>query len=187
MPNDQQPFPFTSLVVRTNGDPLVLTTAIRQQIREVDADQGVAKVETMTEIVADSMARPRVESLVLTGFGFIAIILACMGLYGVVAYSVTQRSREIGIRLALGATASHVLRSVLADGFRLTMLGLFVGLAGVFFLMRYLRSLLFEVQPSDPLTLCSVLGLIAATGLLACYWPAHRATKVDPAVTLREE
>ena len=187
MPNDQQPFPFTSLVVRTSGDPVALTTAIRQCIREVDADQGVAKVETMTEIVADSIARPRVESLVLTAFGLIAIIVACMGLYGVIAYSVTQRSREIGIRLALGATASHVFRSVVADGLRLTTVGLSLGLAGVSFLVRYLRSLLFEVRPSDPLTLCSVVGLIAATSLLACYWPARRAIRIDPAVTLREE
>lgn len=187
MPNDQQPFPFTSLVVRTSGDPLTLTTAIRRQIRDVDADQGVGKVETMAEVVADSIARPRVESVVLTAFGFIAITLACMGLYGIIAYSVTQRSREIGIRLALGATASDVFRSVVADGLRLTIVGLCLGLATVSFLVRYLRSLLFEVQPGDPLTLCSVVGLIAATSLLACYWPAHRATRIDPAVTLREE
>ncbi len=187
MPNDQQPFPFTSLVVRTSGDPVALTAAIRRQIREVDADQGVAKVETLAQLVADSVARPRVESFVLTAFGSIAMILACIGLYGVISYSVTQRSREIGIRLALGATASGVFRSILVEGFRLTVIGLVVGLGGVLLLVRYLRSLLFEVQATDPLTLFSVVGLILATSLLACYWPAHRATKVDPAVTLREE
>lgn len=187
MPNDQQPFPFTSLVVRTSGDPLPLTAAIRQQIREIDADQGVAKVETMTELVADSIARPRVESFVLTAFGCIAIILACIGQYGVISYSVTQRSRDIGIRLALGATASRVFRSVLVEGLRLTVVGLLVGLGGVLLLVRYLRSLLFEIQPTDPPTLFSVFGLIVAISLLACYWPAQRATKVDPAVTLREE
>ena len=187
MPNDQQPFPFTSLVVRTSDDPLALTRAIRQQIREVDADQGVAKVETMTELVSDSIARPRLESFVLTTFGSIAMILACIGLYGVISYSVTQRSRDIGIRLALGATASRVFRSVLVEGLRLTVVGLVVGLSGVVLLLRYLRSLLFEIQPTDPLTLFSVLSLITGISLLACYWPAHRATRVDPAVTLREE
>ena len=187
MPNDQQPFPFASLVVRTSGDSLALTAAIRQQIREVDADQGVAKVETMTEMVADSIARPRVESFALTIFGLIAILLACMGLYGVISYSVTQRSREIGIRLALGATASHVFRSVLVEGLGLAVVGLLVGLVGVLLLVRYLRSQLFEIQPTDPPTLLSALGLIVAISLLACYWPAKRATKVDPAVTLREE
>ncbi|MBV9743949.1 MAG: ABC transporter permease [Acidobacteriia bacterium] len=187
MPNDQQPFPFTSLVVRTSGDSLALTAAIRQEIREVDADQGVAKVETLTELVADSIARPRVQSFVLTAFGCIAIILASIGLYGVISYSVTQRSRDIGIRLALGATASRVCRSVLVEGLRLTAVGLLVGLGGVLLLVRYLRSLLFEIQPTDPPTLLSVFGLIVAVSLLACYWPAQRATKVDPAVTLREE
>jgi putative ABC transport system permease protein len=187
MPNDQQPFPFTSLVVRTSGDPLALTGAIRQQIRDVDADQGVSKVETMTQLVSDSVARPRVESFVLTTFGFLAIILACIGLYGVISYSVTQRSRDIGIRLALGAATFSIFRSVLVEGLRLTVVGMLVGLAGVLLLMRYVRSLLFEIQPTDPLTLFSVFSLIIAVSLLACYWPAHRATTVDPAVTLREE
>ena len=187
MPNDQQPFPFTSLVVRTNGDPLTLTSSVRQQIRKVDADQGVAKVETMTELVATSIARPRIESFVLMAFGFIAMVLASIGLYGVIAYSVAQRSREIGIRLALGATARSIFSAVLVEGFRLTLLGLLVGLTGAFLLTRYLRSLLFETQPSDPLTLCIVAGLIATISLLACYWPAHRAMNVDPAVMLHEE
>jgi putative ABC transport system permease protein len=187
MPNDQHPFPFASLVVRTSGEPLALTAAIRQKIREVDADQGVAKIETMMELVAESIARPRIESFVLTAFGFIAILLACIGLYGVIAYSVTQRYREIGIRLALGATAARVFRSVLTEGLRLTLVGLFVGVGGVLLLVRYLRSLLFEVQPTDPLTISTVVGLIVAISVLACYWPAHRATKVDPAVSLREE
>jgi putative ABC transport system permease protein len=187
MPNDQQPFPFTSLVVRTSGDPLALAAGIKQQIHEVDADQGVAKVETMTDLVADSIVRPRVESFVLTAFGCIALVLACVGLYAVISYSVTQRSREIGIRLALGAAASRVFRSVLGEGLRLTVIGLLVGLGGVLLLVRYVRSLLFEIQPTDPVTLCAVTGIIVAFSLVACYGPAQRATNVDPAVTLREE
>jgi putative ABC transport system permease protein len=187
MPNDQQPFPFTSLVVRTSGDPLALTGAIRQQIRDVDADQGVSNVETMAQLVSDSVARPRVESFVLTTFGLLAIILACIGLYGVISYSVTQRSRDIGIRLALGAATFSIFRAVLVEGLRLTVVGMLVGLAGVLLLMRYVRSLLFEIQPTDPVTLVGVFSLVIAVSLLACCWPAHRATRVDPAVTLREE
>jgi putative ABC transport system permease protein len=187
MPNDQQPFPFMSLVVRTSGDPAKLTGAIQQKIREVDSDQGIAEVGTMSDLIADSVARPRVESLVLTAFGVIAVILACMGLYGVIAYSVAQRSREIGIRLTLGATASRVFRSVLMEGLWLAICGLCVGGAAVVALVRYLRSLLFEVQPTDPVTISTVVALIVATSVAACYWPARRATRIDPAVTLRDE
>ncbi len=187
MPNDQAPFPYTALVVRTAGDPLALTSAVKQQVHEVDADQGISKVETMSEMVADSIARPRAETFVLTAFGSVALLLACIGLYGVIAYSVTQRSREIGIRLALGASTVSVFRAVLADGFRLTVFGLLIGLSGALLLTRYLRTLLFEIQPSDPLTLCSVAGLIALVSLAACYWPAQRAMSVDPGAMLHQE
>jgi hypothetical protein len=119
MPNDQYPFPFTGLVVRTVGDPLRLTAAIRREIRKVDDDQGISKVETMTRMVAGSIARPRAEAFLLTTFGGIALLIACVGIYGVIAYSVTQRSRSIGIRLALGASSAEIFRAVLADGFRL--------------------------------------------------------------------
>lgn len=187
MPNDQAPFPFTALVVRTVGDPRALTAAIREQIRQVDADQGISKIETMTEMVAGSIARQRVETILLTAFGSVALLLACIGLYGVIAYSVAQRSREIGIRLALGASMLIVFRNVLAGGFRLTMLGLLIGLSGALVLTRYLRSLLFETQPGDPVTLVGVAALIAIVSLVACYWPAYRAMKVDPAAMLHEE
>jgi len=187
MPNDQQPFPFTSLVVRTAGNPLALVSAIRQQIRQVDADQGVAKVETMTQMVAGSIARPRAEAFLLTMFGMIALGMACVGLYGVIAYSVAQRFREIGIRLALGASALSVFRAVLTDGFRLTVMGLLSGLAVALLFTGYVRSLLFEIQPSDPVTLCAVAGTILLVSLVACCWPAYRAMTVDPALMLREE
>ncbi len=187
MPNDQLPFPFTSLVVRTSGNPLALTNAIRQQVRAVDADQGIAKVETMTQMVADSIARPRIEALLLSAFGVIALSLACIGLYGVIAYSVAQRSREIGIRLALGASSARVFRTVLNDGLRLTLFGVAIGIAGALLLTRYVRTLLFEVQPTDPATLGTVVVILLAVSLLACYWPARRAVSVDPAVMLHEE
>jgi putative ABC transport system permease protein len=179
--------PFTSLAVRTAAKPLALVSAIRQQIRQVDADQGVAKVEAMTQMVAGSVARPRVDAFLLTMFGIIARALACIGLYGVVAYSVAQRFRKIEIRLALGASGLSVFRAVLAEGFRLTLMGLLSGLAVALLLTRYVRSLLFEIQPSDPLTLCAVTGIILVVSLLACCWPAYRAMTVDPVLMLREE
>ena len=187
MPNDQAPFPFTALVVRTAGDPRALTSAIREQMRQVDADQGVSKVETMTEMVAGSIARQRIETVLLSTFGSVALLLACIGLYGVIAYSVARRSREIGIRLALGASTLVVFRNVLASGLRLTILGMAVGLSGALVLTRYLRSLLFEIQPGDPVTLVGVAALIAVLSVVASYWPAQRAMKVDPAAILHEE
>src|SRR5580658_3879835 len=187
MPNDQQPFPFSSLVVRTVGDPAYLSAAIRRQIRQVDSDQGVAKVETMQQLVADSIARPRFETLLLTAFAIVALTLACVGTYGVVAYSATQRSREIGIRVALGASRLSIFRTILGDGFGMTILGVFAGLSGALALTHFLRSLLFEIQPDDPVTLAAVAGVLAGVGLLACYFPARRAMNVDPSITLREE
>ena len=187
MPNDQHPFPFTSLVVRTAGDPRALARSIRRQVQQVDSDQGVAQVETMTELVANSIARPRVEAWLLTTFGVVALLLASIGIYGVIAYSVAQRSREIGIRLALGASTRSVFRRVFADGLRLTSMGLAIGLIVAIWLARYVQSLLFEIRSNDPDTLLGVACLITAVSMLACYWPARRAMKVDPATTLREE
>ncbi len=187
MPNDQAPFPFSSLVIRTVRDPGNLAPAIREQIRQVDDDQGVAEVESMRQLVADSVARPRLETLLLSGFGFGALLLACIGTYGVIAYSVTQRMREIGIRVALGATRLAVFRMVVGDGIRLTAAGVVIGLSGTALVTRYLRDLLFEIQPDDPLTLLAVGGLLALVALVACYFPAARAMRTDPAVVLREE
>jgi putative ABC transport system permease protein len=187
MPNDQQPYPYTALVVRTVGDPAQLENAIREQIRTVDADQGISKIEEMQQMVSDSIARPRLQATVLTLFGVIALGLASIGLYGLIAFSVAQRAREIGIRVALGASRAGVLRMILGDGLRLTLAGGIIGLAAIIGLTRFLRNLLFEVQPLDPVTLISVICVLIAVSLLACYIPARRATKADPAAVLREE
>jgi predicted permease len=187
MPNDQQPYPFTALVVRTIGDPAQMENAIRQQIRMVDADQGISKIEELQQMVSDSMARPRLEATVLTLFGVIALGLASVGLYGLIAFSVAQRAREIGIRMALGSSRSGVFRMILGDGLRLTLIGGAVGLVAILGLTRFLRSLLFEVQPLDPVTLAAVVAILAIVSLLACYVPARRAMKADPAAVLREE
>jgi putative ABC transport system permease protein len=187
MPNDQQPFPFTALVVRTVGDPVRLQNAIREQIRQVDSDQGVAKVELMQQMVSDSIARPRLEATVLTLFGVIALGLASIGLYGLIAFSVAQRAREIGIRVALGASRARVFSMILGDGLRLSLIGGIVGLVAIIGLTRFLRNLLFEIQPLDPVTLVSVICVLISVSLLACYVPARRATNADPAAVLREE
>ena len=187
MPNDQQPFPFTALVVRTIGKPAGLVQAIRKQIRKVDADQGISKIEEMQQMVSDSIARPRLEATVLTLFGVIALGLASIGLYGLIAFSVAQRAREIGIRVALGASRAGIFRMILGDGLRLTLIGGMVGLVAIIGLTRFLRSLLFEIQPLDPMTLISVICVLIFVSLLACYVPARRATKADPAAVLREE
>jgi putative ABC transport system permease protein len=186
MPNDQQPFPFTSLVVRTTGNAS-LENAIREQIRAVDSDQGIAKMELLQQMVSDSIARPRLEAVVLTAFAVIALGLACIGLYGLIAFSVAQRIREIGIRVALGASKAGIFRMILGDGFRLTVVGVSLGLAGVVSSTRFLRSLLFEINPLDPATLVSVICVLLMVSAIACYLPALRATNADPASVLREE
>lgn len=187
MPNDQQPFPFTALVVRTIGKPAGLVRAVREQVRMVDADQGISKIEEMQQMVSDSIARPRLEATVLTLFGVIALGLASIGLYGLIAFSVAQRAREIGIRVALGASRAGIFRMILGDGLRLTLIGGMAGLVAITGLTRFLRSLLFEIQPLDPMTLISVMCILIFVSLLACYVPALRATKADPAAVLREE
>ncbi len=187
MPNDQQPFPFTSLVVRTTGNPASLENAIREQIRAVDSDQGITKMELLQQMVSDSIARPRLEAVVLTAFGVIALGLACIGLYGLIAFSVAQRLREIGIRIALGASKAGIFRMILGDGFRLTVVGVSLGLAGVVSSTHFLRSLLFEINPLDPATLVSVICVLLMVSAIACYLPALRATNADPASVLREE
>jgi putative ABC transport system permease protein len=187
MPNDQQPFPFSSIVVRTVREPTQLARAIREQIRKVDADQGVAETVSMRELVENSIARPRLETLLLSALGSIALLLACIGVFGVVAYAVERRRREIGIRLAIGANRSDVFGMVLADGLRLTATGMFLGILASSVLTRFLRSLLFEVQTSDPATFITAGALIGLASLAACYLPAASSVRVDPVTVLREE
>ena len=187
MPNDQQPFPFTSLIVRTTGDPAHLEKLLREQIRAVDPDQGIARMEPLQQMVSDSIARPGFEAAVLTAFGVIALSLACIGVYGLIAFSVAQRIREIGIRVALGASKARIFRMILGDGFRMTMTGVVLGLAGVISATRFLRSLLFEISPLDPATLVSVVCILLVVSAVACYIPALRAANADPASALREE
>jgi ABC-type antimicrobial peptide transport system permease subunit len=156
-------------------------------VQAVDPNLPVFGERTMEDVVSSSLAQRRFALQVVGGFGVLALLLAGIGVYGVVAYSVSQRTREIGIRLALGASSGAILRWVFRQGMRLTLVGLAAGLVGAFALTRLLRGLLFGVSASDPVTYAGLALLLAAVALLACYIPARRATKVDPMVTLRHE
>lgn len=176
-----------SFVVRTDGDPRALGPSIRTAVREIDPSLPVYGLSPMSEVVAKSMVQPRFLSLLLATFSGIALFLAAIGIYGVMAYSVAQRTQEIGVRMALGAQRLHVLRLVFSQGFGLLLIGTVIGLGGAFALTRLLRTMLFEITPTDPLTYSGVVGLLIVVAFLACYVPARRATKVDPLVALRYE
>ena len=176
-----------NFVARTDGDAQALGAGIRAAVRDLDPSLPVYGLQPMSEVVGRSMVQPRFLSLLLATFSGIALFLAAIGIYGVMAYSVAQRTQEIGVRMALGAQRMHVLRLVFGQGFLLLLIGTVIGLGGAFALTRVMHNLLFEITPTDPLTYSSVVGLLAAIALLACYIPARRATKVDPLVALRYE
>jgi predicted permease len=187
MPNAQQPFPFSSLVIRTAGDPRQVIEPVKREIRAVDPDQGVGEIQTMEQLVSDAMARPKVQTMLLGVFGALALTLTCVGIYGVLAYAVTQRTREIGLRLALGATPASAFAFVLRDGLRLTAAGLVIGLAFASVLSRFMQGLLFEVKPLDPAVFAAVTILLTLVATAAGALPAARASRIDPAIVLRDE
>ena len=176
-----------TLAVRTAGDPAPVVNAISRIIREQDPNLAVADVQTMDEVVEKSVAQRRLTMLILGIFAGAALVLAAVGIYGVIAYSVTQRTQEIGIRLALGAQRSDVLRMVMRQSAALALAGIVIGAAGAFVLTRLMTDLLFEVKPFDPLTFLAVSGGLAAIAMLASFIPGHRATRVDPVIALRAE
>jgi len=178
---------ISTLVVRTAGDPRPLAPAIREQVLAVDPNQPVYDVKTMEERVAVTLETRRFAVVLLSVFGALALVLAAIGLYGVLAFAVSQRTREIGIHMALGARARDVLLMVIRQGMSLVLIGVVLGVAGAFALTRTIRGLLFEVGTTDSLTFVLVSLLLAAVGFIACYVPARRATKVDPLVALRYE
>ena len=175
------------LAIRTTGDTSNLVGAVRQIIREVDPDQPISNVATMQELLGTEAAQRRMGMIMLVGFALLALLLASLGIYGVLAYFVTQHTNEIGVRQALGATPRDILFLVLKKGMGLTLIGAAIGLVSAFALTRLMSSLLFGVKASDPLTFVAVPLLLAFVALLACYIPARRATKVDPLVALRYE
>lgn len=179
--------PNVNFVVRAANTSAPLESSIRNAVRELDPSLPVYNLWSMNELVSKSMVQPRFLALLLATFSGIALFLAAIGIYGVMAYSVAQRTQEIGVRMALGARQHHVLRLVLGQSLGMLILGAVIGLAGAFALTRLMRTLLFEITATDPLTYVSVIGLLTVVALLACYIPARRAAKVDPLVALRYE
>jgi len=183
----QTPMYFGALVVRTPLQPDTIAISVQDAIHAVDPDQAISHVESLEDVVSESVARPRMESALLLIFAGVALMLAAIGLYGVLSYSVTQRTREIGIRMALGADSSQLLKDVIRDGLRLILPGIVLGLAASLALTRLIGSLLFNIEPTDPLTLAAVSGILLFIGLFASWLPARRAMRVDPMIALRYE
>jgi len=176
-----------NFVVRGAHDSTSLEGSIRNVVRDLDSSLPVYSLRSMNEVVSKSMVQPRFLALLLATFSAIALFLAAIGIYGVMAYSVAQRTQEIGVRMALGAQPLHVLRLVFGQSLQMLLIGTVIGLAGAFALTRLMRTLLFEVTATDPLTYVSVVGLLTVVALVACYVPARRAAKVDPLIALRYE
>jgi putative ABC transport system permease protein len=188
-PFAQDPEPALSIVVRTRQEPLALAPAVRNEIRTLDRTLPVSEVTSMNALIAQSPSTfmRKYPAMLIGVFAALAMVLAAIGLYGVISYSVAQRTQELGVRIALGAQRRDIFRLVLGQGMWFTALGVGIGLAGAFMLTKFLRTLLFEVSPYDPLVITGVVLLMLIVSLIACYLPARRATKVDPLVALRYE
>ncbi len=176
-----------NLVVKTAGDPAAMISAIVNEARKADRLLPIAKIRTMDDLRASALQSDRFNLWLLGSFALLALLLAALGIYGVVTYTTAQRTRELGIRLALGAQTRDVLRLVVKNGMTLALIGVVIGLAGAFAFTRMMATLLFEVTPTDAMTYAIVSMGLLFVALLACYIPARRATKVDPLVALRYE
>jgi putative ABC transport system permease protein len=188
-PYRQSAGPFASLVVRSDGDPTALTASIRNEIRNLEPDAAILNVNTMEDMIAQTPASfmRRFPALLISIFAIVALLLASIGIYGVVSYSVSQQTHYIGVRMALGASPSDILKMVLKQGLILAGAGVVIGVLAAFGLMRLLRTLLFEVSANDVTTFALVGGGLFVIAVVACLIPARRATKVDPLVALRYE
>lgn len=180
-------YPSMTLATKTSGDPTSSVNAIASIVRNLDPLLAISDVRTMEQVVDDSVAQRRVTMLMLAIFAGAALVLAAVGIYGVIAYSVTQRTQEIGIRMALGARHQDVLRMVVGNAMLLTGIGIAIGVAGGLLLTRLMRELLFQVRPADPMTFVSVAAVLAAVAFVASFFPGRRAASVDPLIALRTE
>jgi putative ABC transport system permease protein len=186
-PHPELAFPFMTLVIRTKGDAGNIAASARNVIQTLDPEQPVSDVRTLESVLGKSIAKARFSTLLLTVFAGVALVLAAVGIYGVISYLVTQRLHEIGVRMALGAQTRDVLKLVLRNGMVLALVGVLIGLGGAFALTRVMTSLLFGITPTDAVTFGTVSALLMLVALFACYIPARRATKVDPLMALRYE
>jgi putative ABC transport system permease protein len=175
-----------NVMVRSTNDPLALTAALREQVQALDKDQPISEIRTMEWYLSESMAQRRFNMLLLAAFAGLALALAAVGIYGVIAYTVTQRTHEMGIRIALGAKNGDILRLVFGSAMATTLIGIALGLAAAFALTRLLRSLLYQVSPTDPVVFAAIPLLLLSVAVIATYLPARRAMKVDPITALRE-
>ena len=187
LPNAQLPTPSAAIIIRTVGDPLLLVRTLEQQILSIDPEQPVSDIKSMDEVAEASEGQLRLITRLLAGFSTATTLLALLGLYALISYSVAQRTREIGIRQALGARRGHILSLVVGQGFVLSIAGIVVGVSAAFGLTRVLKDMLFQVSATDPATFVEISLLFVVMALLASYLPARRAAKVDPMVALRCE
>jgi putative ABC transport system permease protein len=186
-PQPELVYSYMTLVIRTQGEATSVAPAARNVIRNIDPEQPVGEVSTMEGLLARSIARSRFNAMLLSVFSLVAMVMAAVGIYGVMSYSVQQRTHEIGVRMALGAQGTDVLRLVVKQGVILGLVGVGAGLLASYGLTRLIVSLLFEVPATDTSTFAAVAGGLFLVTLIACYLPARRATKVDPLVALRYE
>lgn len=187
VPFDQVPFSSMTLTLRTTAPPFSLAAGVRNAVREIDPNLPVNEFQTVDQVVAASVSQPRFYMLLITVFAAVALVLASIGIFGVISYSVTQRTREIGMRMALGASTRAVLVIVVGEAMRLVALGLGIGLLLTFSVARVAKGMLYGIAPSDPLTLAAVVVVLGGVALLASWLPARRATCIDPMVALRQE
>jgi putative ABC transport system permease protein len=183
----QSPWPSAAMSVRTSGDPVGMSRSIAAVVQSVDADLPISQVKTMDQILDEDMSGDRLDTVLLGTFAAVALILSAVGIYGVMAFAVAQRTHEIGLRMALGAGPSRVLSLILGEGMILTLIGLILGLVGAFLVGRAMQSQLYGIGAIDPVALGGVAAILILAALLACYVPARRAMRVDPMVALRYE
>ena len=183
----QSPWPAQTFVLRTAAPPATLRAAVEREIQSVDPDQPVYAVRTMNEVMAASIARRRLATILIGAFAAVALLLATVGVYGLTAYAVAERSQELGIRMALGANPRAVVASVVGHSVLIASAGVGAGLIAATALARLVSSMLFNTTPADPATFGAVAALLLATASAASYLPARRAARIDPAVTLRAE
>jgi predicted lysophospholipase L1 biosynthesis ABC-type transport system permease subunit len=186
MDQNHERWPFLAFMAWTDGDPVALAPVLRRAVREVDPNQPLARIQTYDEILARAVAPRRFNALLAGLFAATALVLAAVGTYGVLAYTVGTRTRELGVRAALGATRADLARLVASEGGGLTVIALLVGGVGAWVASRWMAALLFQVQPGDPRTLVQVSALLAAVAALAIWLPARQATAVDPNRALKE-